>query len=69
MKFTKQTLIRALRTFLQSALSYMLVNLATADFSTDEGTAKTVLIGLLISSGAAGIAAVMNLEKGDSLEV
>ena len=69
MKFTKETLVRAMRTFLQAALSYMLVNLAAADFTTDQSTAKTVLLGLLISSVAAGLAAVMNLEKGDTLEV
>ena len=69
MKFTKNTLIRAFRTFLQAALSYMLVNLAAADFSGDTDAAKTVLTGLLVSSVAAGLAAVMNLEKGDGIEV
>ncbi|MBR3150107.1 MAG: hypothetical protein IKF64_08050 [Eubacterium sp.] len=68
MKITKNTLIRALRTFLQSALSYMLVNLAASDLTGDKDTVKTVILGLLISSVAAGLAAAMNLEKGDTLE-
>lgn len=69
MKFTKNTLIRTVRTFLQAALSYMLVNLAAADFTENESSIRTVVLGLIISSVAAGLAAVMNLEKGDTLEV
>ncbi len=68
MKFTKNTFVRALRTFLQAAVSYMLVNLAAADFTDDTDMAKTVLIGITVSAVAAGFAAVMNLEKGDFLE-
>ncbi len=69
MKFTRNTLIRAVRTFLQSALSYMLVNLASADLMSGETALKTVITGLLISSVAAGLAAAMNLEKGDNFEI
>ncbi|MBQ8078147.1 MAG: hypothetical protein IJ235_07170 [Eubacterium sp.] len=63
MRFTKQTLYRAARTFLQAALSYMVVNIAAADLIQDTDTLKTTLIGLSVASVAAGLAAVMNLEQ------
>ena len=70
MKFTKETLLRALRTFFQSALAYIAVNAVLCDFSEGQ-TAKSALTGLTVSSVAAGLAAVMNLEKsekGDDIE-
>ena len=63
MKITKQTLIRALRTFIQAALAYIAVNLAVVDFTDDKETLRSALIGLAVSSVAAGISAVMNLER------
>ena len=62
MKFTHETWRRAARTFIQAALSYVLVNLVTIDFTLERGLLKTALIGLGVSSLAAGIAAVMNIE-------
>jgi len=64
MLITKETIIRALRTFLQAAISYALVSLAAVDFSEDGERIKAVVFGLAVSSLAAGLAAVMNLEKG-----
>ena len=61
MKFTKETLKRALRTFLQTALSYIAVNFVVYDL-TDFSAIKQMLLGLIISGISAGIAAVMNLE-------
>lgn len=63
MKFTKETLYRAGRTFLQAFLSYIVINIAIVDFSSGKEVAKSGLTGLAVSAGAAGISAVMNLEK------
>lgn len=66
MRFTKETLKRALRTFLQTAIAYIAVNIAVVDFSEKEA-AKSAVIGLIVSSVAAGLAAVMNLEKKEDM--
>lgn len=63
MKFTKTTLKRAAKTFIQSAVSYLVVSLAAVDFSTDSTALRTVLLGLCVSAVSSGLAAVMNLEK------
>ena len=52
-----------MRTFIQAALSYLLVNIVAADFTQGIDTVKSVLTGLAVASAAAGIAAVMNLEE------
>lgn len=62
MKFTKETLKRALRTFFQTAIAYIAVNIAVIDF-TEKEAVKSAVIGLVVSAIAAGLAAVMNLEK------
>ncbi len=64
--FTKNCLKRALRTFLQTAVGYVVTNLAMyfgdLDFS-NEDLFKKAVSGLVISAVAAGLSAVMNLEK------
>ena len=67
MKFTKETGMRAVRTFLQAAAAYIAVNLVAVDFTSGKEAAKTALIGLCVSALSAGIAAVMNLEKPEQL--
>lgn len=66
MCFTKNCLKRALRTFLQTAVGYVVTNLAMyfgdLDFSNDDLIKKAVS-GIVISAVAAGLSAVMNLEK------
>lgn len=62
-KFTKETLRRMGRTFLQAAISYIAINLAIVDFSESGEVLKSALIGLGVSALSAGIAAVMNLEE------
>ena len=62
MKFTKKTAIRMLRTFIQTAIGYITVNLAGIDFTGDRDMIKTALIGLALSATSAGIAALMNLQ-------
>lgn len=60
----KEMLRRALRTFVQTAGAYIAANLVCATSGiTDLGVLKTVLIGLAVSSVAAGLAAVMNLPQ------
>ncbi len=54
---------RAIRTFVQTAIGYITVNIATIDFSADKSTIKTMLIGVSISAVSAGIAAVMNYKE------
>lgn len=62
----KETIKRAVRTFVQAAAGYFAANLALyagSDFS-DLNVLKTVLTGLGVSAIAAGLAAVMNLPGG-----
>ena len=67
MKFTKETAKRMLRTFLQTVIAYISVNLAFVNFSEDKTVIKSALIGLLISAIASGISAVMNLQKREEV--
>lgn len=53
---------RALRTFVQTAVGYIAVNIAAVDFS-DTSIAKTAVIGICVSAVSAGLAAVMNLKE------
>lgn len=58
----KEMLRRSLRTFVQTAGAYIATNLVCATSGiTYLGVLKTVLLGLAVSSVAAGLAAVMNL--------
>lgn len=68
MKCTKETLKRAFRTFVQTALGYVAVNIAVVDFSAQKTVLKSVLIGLGVSAVSAGLSAVMNLEKKEDCE-
>lgn len=68
MKFTKETFKRVIRTFFESALAYITVNVALVDFSEEKDVVRTAIICLCVSSLAAGISAVLNLEKrGDAV--
>ncbi len=59
MNILKKTYVkRALRTFLQTAVGYIAVNIATTDLNV-----KSAVIGLAVSAVAAGVAAVMNLKE------
>ena len=49
---------RAIRTFIQTAVGYIAVNVATTDL-----TVKSAALGLAVSAVAAGLAAVMNLKE------
>ncbi len=59
MSILKKTYVkRALRTFLQTAVGYIAVNIAATDLSV-----KSAVIGLAVSAVSAGVAAVMNLKE------
>lgn len=54
---------RALRTFFQTAVGYMTVNIAVVDFSADKSIWMSCLIGISVSSVSAGISAIMNFKE------
>ena len=61
--FKKNCVKRALRTFVQTAIGYLAVNIAVVDFSADKVALKSCLVGLGVSAVSAGISAVMNLKE------
>ena len=61
--FKKNCVRRALRTFVQTAIGYLAVNIAVVDFSADKAALKSCLVGLGVSVVSAGISAVMNLKE------
>jgi hypothetical protein len=61
-KITKESLRRAFRTFLQTAIAYIAVNISVVDFTAGNDVVKSALMGLIVSAIAAGIAAIMNME-------
>ncbi|MDE6659302.1 MAG: hypothetical protein K2K01_04235 [Eubacterium sp.] len=67
MKFTKETLKRMARTFLQTVVAYIGVNFVLVDFTEDKAVIKSALVGLLISAIASGLSAVMNLQKREEV--
>ena len=57
--FLKKPYVKiALRTFLQTTVGYIVVNIAATDL-----TVKSAVLGLCISAISAGMAAVMNLKE------
>lgn len=67
-KFTKETAKRMLKTFVQTAAGYIIVNIAGVDFTGDRDVVKTALIGLALSAASAGLAAIMNLQSPTKAE-
>lgn len=65
MKINKECLRRAWRTFIQAAVAYITVNIVLIDFGEEKTVVKSALTGLIVAAVAAGLAAVMNLQKGD----
>lgn len=54
---------RAFRTFVQTAVGYIAVNIAIVDFNADGQALKAAVIGLCVSAVSAGMSAVMNLKE------
>lgn len=59
----KNCVRRALRTFVQTAIGYLAVNIAVVDFSADKAALKSCFVGLGVSAVSAGVSAVMNLKE------
>jgi hypothetical protein len=57
----KETLRRALRTFLQAAVAYLAANAGHIALGGDPQLLERTLVGLAVSAIAAGAAALMNL--------
>ena len=68
MKFTRETLRRTLRTFLQAACGFFATQGVAILISNDYNVSKNIILGLIGSAVSAGIAAVMNLEGGEADE-
>nr|DAR54797.1 MAG TPA: holin [Caudoviricetes sp.] len=62
MKATKETLKRAVRTFCQTAIGYIAVNVTLIDFGSGKEVIESAITGLIVSAIASGLSAVMNLE-------
>ena len=60
---SKEPVRRGLRTFIQAAAGYVVVNVATLDFS-----ARDAVIGFFVAAIAAGIAAAMNPEQKEDAQ-
>ena len=65
MKKYKETLIRALRTFAQAAVGYLVANVALIRWD-DRGALKTTALTVITAAVACGLAALMNLPKGEN---
>lgn len=66
MKFTKETLRRALRTFFQAVVGFLSSTCIAVLATNDYNVSKNIMIGLLGSAISTGLAAVMNLESSNS---
>ena len=55
---------RALRTFFQTAVGYLVAAVPFIDYGQEKSAIKTALVGIAVSAIAAGIAAAMNLNEG-----
>ncbi len=60
---TKPWVRRTVRTFVQTAVGYIAVNLAAIDFTAEKSVLRTALLGLAVSAVSAGVAAAMNYKK------
>lgn len=63
MKFTKETLRKTIRTFIQAFLPALAVGIGTISWGDDGSVTKGAIISLVIPAVAAGLCAVMNLEN------
>lgn len=59
----KNMIVRALRTFGQAAVGYLVANVALIKWD-DRGALKTTALTVITAAVACGLAALMNLPKG-----
>lgn len=62
----KNWIKRAVRTFIQTAIGYISVNIIAVDWTADKSVVKTAIIGVSISAVAAGLAAVINFIEDEN---
>lgn len=67
MRFTKETLKRAIRTFTQAAIAYIAANCVVIDLNNPKEVQESAWIGLGVAAIAAGLAAIMNMESDDNV--
>ena len=61
---SKVCIKRAVRTFFQTAVGYISINIVTGDFTSKEAM-KNAIVGLGVCAVASGLAAVMNMKECD----
>lgn len=62
----KNWIKRAVRTFVQTAIGYISVNVVAVDWTADRSVIKTAIIGVGVSAVAAGLAAVINFIEDEN---
>lgn len=62
----KNWIKRAVRTFVQTAIGYISVNVVAVDWTADRSVIKTAIIGVGVSAIAAGLAAVINFIEDEN---
>ena len=62
----KNWIKRAVRTFVQTAIGYISVNVVAVDWTADRSVIKTAVIGVGVSAVAAGLAAVINFIEDEN---
>ena len=61
----KETFVRAARTFAQAAVGYLVANVALIKWD-DRSALKTTALTVITAAVACGLAALMNLPKGEN---
>ena len=62
----KNWIKRAVRTFIQTAIGYISVNVVAVDWTADRSVVKAAIIGVGVSAVAAGLAAVINFIEDEN---
>ena len=57
---------RAVRTFVQTAIGYISVNVVAVDWTADRSVIRTAIIGVGVSAVAAGLAAAINFLEDEN---
>jgi hypothetical protein len=62
----KNWIKRAVRTFVQTAIGYVSVNIIAVDWTADISVVKAAIIGISVSAVAAGLAAAINFIEDEN---
>lgn len=69
MKFSKDVKDRMIKTFIQTLLGYIVVNIAIVDFTNEKEVVLNSILGIIIGAVASGLCALMNLENNKEMEI